>query len=305
MSGRRLSLHAHDRDTLTPAARALSRYSGRGASSSASDKIRVSACGLLPVLGEKVAARRMRGILVILGLTLLPVAPSLADDPANQLTLADLAAYRLALSGKATAPDARSADPPIAVGFRDLWDRSDALKGRRVSVKGRVERIFRQGPVGQFPALVQAWAFSRSGDPFCLVYPDPAGKSPGSDGGAPGPPLGEDIQFTGTFLKVVEYPATDGPRLAPMIVGDKPVAPARPEPSTRRPSEDGPEVSKGSWLAADWLFGLLAVLAVSGVIAARHLRPLKPTKRSVETDPPLEFIASRPGSDSGGPHAAN
>src|SRR5438045_2123290 len=69
----------------------------------------------------------------------------------DQWSLADLAGYRAALTGRATADDARPSDPPAPVRFRDLWERPGAFQGRRVSIRGRVERIFRQGPVGSFP----------------------------------------------------------------------------------------------------------------------------------------------------------
>ncbi len=165
-------------------------------------------------------------------------------DQDDELNLADLTAYRAALSGKATADSARASDPPARAGFRDLWARSDAHRGRRVTVQGRVERIFRQGPVGSFPSLIQVWVYSPAGDPFCLVFPRPAGPTtPGSEPehraasqavnrqaadahvtppAIPG--LGQTVEFTGTFLKMVRYTAGDGPRLAPLIVGDRAVA---------------------------------------------------------------------------------
>ena len=98
---------------------------------------------------------------------------SFADDtePTHQLSLADLAKYRAALAGKATADDAKSSDTPARVSFKDLWNRPDALRGRRVILEGRVQRIFRQGPVGSFPALAEIWIASPAGDPFCLVVP--------------------------------------------------------------------------------------------------------------------------------------
>src|SRR5262249_55378889 len=107
----------------------------------------------------------------------------------DRLGLTDLAAYRAALSGKATADDARPSDPPVPVGFRDLWERPEAYRGRRVTIRGRLERTFRQGAVGTFPPLVEAWIFSTSGDPFCVVFPRPetpvggesaSGSTPGS-----------------------------------------------------------------------------------------------------------------------------
>ena len=81
--------------------------------------------------------------------------------------------------------------------FKDLWNRPDAFRGRRVTVEGRVQRIFRQGPVGSFPALAEIWIASPAGDPFCLVVPQAAGV----------PKLGQTVRFTGTFLKMVRYAA--------------------------------------------------------------------------------------------------
>src|SRR5205085_8897213 len=86
--------------------------------------------------------------------------------------------YRAALSGKPTADDARPSDAPVPVQFRDLWDHPGAYQGRRVTVRGRVERVFRQGPIGSFPALVEAWIFSKAGDPFCVVFPLPGAAIP-------------------------------------------------------------------------------------------------------------------------------
>src|SRR5262249_20647678 len=147
---------------------------------------------------------------------------------------ADLAGYRAALSGRATADDARPSDPPSPVHFRDLWERREAYQGRRVTVRSRVARVFRQGPIGSFPHLAQARSFSPSGDQFCTASPLPggsgvighapvaaqaAGKSPGGPSPAV-PDLGREVRFTGTFLKMVRYAAADGARLAPLIVGD-------------------------------------------------------------------------------------
>jgi hypothetical protein len=255
-----------------------------------------------------------------------------ADEPdpgrEDQLSLADLAAYRAALSGKATADDARPSDPPARVGFRDLWDHPDAYRGRRVTVHGRVARIFRQGPVGSFPPLLQVWIFSTAGNPFNLVFPRPAdeaGSGPtivasssteGDRGpeARPGPTAipgpGRTVRFTGTFLKMVRYAAGDGERLAPLIVGDRPPVPAPAEPA--RPG-NGP--SKGGAKGAEdpggagldhrggspsnwWLCLMLAVVA-AGLLARQHLRgaPLRSRSAMRErlrdataADPPLHFV---------------
>jgi hypothetical protein len=223
-------------------------------------------------------------VLAALGLS-TPGRSSRAEDPDanaarpgsedNRLSLADLAGYRAALSGRATADDARPTDRPAAVGFRELWERPDAFRGRRVAVRGRVERIFRQGPVGGFPPLAEVWILSTAGDPFCAVFPlagtsnggDPGhvrasrppaadhardaratGRGPdfqdvdnlgraASDTQPPGPELGRTVRFTGTFLKMVGYAARDGTRLAPLIVGDRP---PRPEPAAAPGGKSAP-----------------------------------------------------------------
>ena len=235
------------------------------------------------------------------------------SDRDDELNLADLTAYRAALSGKATADDARSSDPSARVGFRELWQRSDAHRGRRVTVEGRVARIFRQGPVGSFPPLIQVWAYSPAGDPFCLVFPRPTGPTtPGPDpeprAASPQvnrpaedahptptaiPVLGQTVQFTGTFLKMVRYAAGDGPRLAPLIVGDGPPAPAAraqgnrlspmptpPVPLPPRPRSSAPSGARApgcgpdrwAWSPTSWGLGLTLAAVAAGILAWQHLR---------------------------------
>ena len=178
-------------------------------------------------------------------LAICPAATATQDsDGDNRIELADLAAYRAALSGRATADDARPSVPPTRVGFRDLWGHPESHRGRRVTVSGRLERSFRQGAVGSFPPLTESWIFTASGDPMCIVYPRPEEPRHGGEGGSlpvttadpprrpnapagtPGP--GRMVRFTGTFLKIVRYTAGDGERLAPLIVGEKLPEPEKP-----------------------------------------------------------------------------
>jgi hypothetical protein len=232
-----------------------------------------------------------------------------ADDSeiGQQLGLADLAGYRAALSGKATADDARSDDPPARVTFRDLWDRDQAFRGRRVTIEGRVARIFRQGPVGSFPPLAEVWVTSPAGDPFCVVFPQPATASVDDlKGGPPAhaektsgnavsvasmPALGRKVRFTGTFLKKVSYAAGDGARLAPLVVGDWPpvgVLPSEaahksdrrtaPTGTSPRPSDLGNSPSLASPSLLRWVLG--AVVAALATLAAwavsRRFLPAEP-----------------------------
>jgi hypothetical protein len=240
------------------------------------------------------------------------------DDPetSHQLSLTDLAGYAAALSGKPTAEGARQTDPPVRVKFKDLWNRPDRFRGRRVTVEGRVMRIFRQGPLGTFPALAEVWITSPAGDPFCVVFPQ--GGSNGQTETGPGDPAsiraeeakdeqmdrgmpaqGRVVQFTGTFLKMVRYAGADTNRLAPLIVGDeRPVLiPADRIESNKdgallRATDDGDAAIKLIY----WALGLAAAGLVAVGLARRHLHgPIASSRRRMKSadlspDPPLEFI---------------
>lgn len=244
-------------------------------------------------------------------LATLPAAAAAQDvgrdsDGDDQVGLADLAAYRAALSGRATADDARPSSPPARVGFRDLWEHPESYRGRRVTVIGRLERSFRQGAVGSFPPLVESWIFTPSGDPMCIVYPRPedprqggrGGRSPvaaadplrrpDASAGKPGP--GRMVRFTGTFLKTVRYAAGDGERLAPLIVGDKQPEPRRSGDAANEPT--GAATATGeilravgggdhgrsadnerrSWTAGRSALGLGLAALAAVVIAVQHVR---------------------------------
>ena len=254
-------------------------------------------------------------------------ASSLDDNPqtSHQLTLADLAAYRAALSGKPTADDARLSDPSAQVKFKDIWNRPDVFRGRRITIQGRVARIFRQGSIGSFPSLAEVWITSPAGDPFCVVFPQPRSNDDAATGlqvEASGtalaleekhrdagqvvaiPELGRTVRFTGTFLKMVGYAGGDGTRLAPLVVGDRLPTTVDPKPaagdsSSKEADLDGTGGNRRFSMAlgpAYWAIGLV-VLAFAAVILARwHFRvparltaARRPSSPSI-ADPPLEFI---------------
>ena len=253
-----------------------------------------------------------------------------ADDdaePTRQIGLADLPAYRTALSGKPTADDARPSDPPLQASFRDLWNRPAAFQGRRVIVEGRVERIFRQGPVGSFPPLAEIWITAPAGDPYCLIVPQGTGtdttpavsplpaqskaREPQADTrpGSPPPRLAEPgtvVRFTGTYLKMVRYTAGDGARLAPLIVGNLPPIPAQEAAraggeGARRDPANPPLGARLAESLSTWLLtAVLAILAASLVgwrvlhgFAHRQRRRKQHARQrraAAVADPPLEFI---------------
>lgn len=249
------------------------------------------------------------------------------EQDQNRLGLADLAAYRAALAGRATGDRARSSDPPVQVGFRELWNSPEVYRGRRVTVRGRVERTFRQGAVGSFPPLVEGWVFTSSGDPLCVVYPRSGEGETDREAGAgtkaargaahalDDRAAGQSVEFTGTFLKMVRYAAGDGDRLAPLIVGDHPpalvaTAASAEDRSARAAGRDnvlravggelaGQNGARLGWSRSSWILGLTMAAVAVAIIAAQHLRGAGLRDRAAAKarggaratpDLPLEFI---------------
>ena len=144
----RVRLVADDRLRYEPAARIIATCSAAGITS-----VRLAQPGAIPALrglppgpGAGGGAAMRRGL--VTGWSWLAVlllahggwsgrAQSGSDDLETRLGLADLAAYRAALSGKATADDAHASGPMRPVTFHDLWDHPETWRGRRVQVRGR------------------------------------------------------------------------------------------------------------------------------------------------------------------------
>ena len=196
--------------------------------------------------------------------------------------------------------------------FRDLWDHPETWSGRRVQVEGRVVRVFRQGAVGSFPPLVEAWLATPAGDLFCVEFPRDESPERKDEAFEPSRP----VTFTGTFLKTIRYSAGDQARLAPLIVGDRPPAPlenvsaAEPEAASALrghgcQSHDGPDADRSldAWSPAARGLALVLGLTAAVVLAWRHLRGRMPARRSgprqvssdeALADPPLEFVETEP-----------
>jgi hypothetical protein len=197
---------------------------------------------------------------------------ALGDD--SGLALSDLAPYRAALEGKPS-------EAAIRVGFRDLWVDPERYKGHRVAVEGNVARRFRQAAYGTFPPLIELWATSQAGDPFCLVYPDS-----GTGAGRAEPPLGSTVHFEGTFLRSLRYQGADTARLAPLIVGERGPVLVSPPPRSGRTEVLRPFQGERLWL--DTVLAVLAGVVVWMVLARQHLRrPIRPRNG---LDPPPEFL---------------
>ena len=195
------------------------------------------------------------------------------SDPSKSLTITDLAAYHAALQPS----QATKGQPVPKVSFRDLWAHPESFRGKLVRVEGRLARRFRQGKVGEFPPLVENWIFSESGDPLCVVHPDPGAKATEL------PKLGEGVGFQGTYLRTISYQGGDVARLAPLIVGSVP-----PSVST---GVAGSRTSRFRDWSVDWPVGLAVAAVVALVIGRQHLKGAAmsiPTRQRLEPAP--EFV---------------
>jgi hypothetical protein len=220
-----------------------------------------------------------------LGLALFAFTTALSAGE-SVLTVADLAAYRAALSDKGS-----TTEPPVAVDFPALWAHPEKYKEHRVQVQGRIVRRFRQGSFGAFPPLEEAWLSSPAGNPFCVVFPAAAADPTARAKTRKSTPT-DQVTFAGTFLKLIEYKGGDGPRLAPLIVGPAPPAlvadqGARPTSAVVRPST-----------RLDGTIALAAALLVALVLVVQHAR--RPLRRPLNLDaavepPPLFDDAPAPG----------
>lgn len=211
---------------------------------------------------------RMSQHVRLLACLLLGLANASTQGDDSPLALTDLADYRRALVARG------SERAPALIRFRELWDHATKYEGTRVQVEGRIVRRFRQGAYGTFPPLVEAWAVTPSGDPFCWVYPAPRDDTTAPSGQ-------ENVRFVGTYLKRIRYQGADVERLAPLIVGPRP--PSFPRRVAR------PAVVRSRNAVNDWVLGLACAAVVVAVIAWQALRRPVSRPSSLEWGPAPQF----------------
>ena len=180
------------------------------------------------------------------------------------LSLAEMPLYKAAL-------ESRDPAPPFAVKFRELWDRPNEYRGRRVRIEGQIARQFHAPPAGELPARVELWLATASNDVICVVFPH------GSPRAAEFP---KDLRVAaeGTSFGLVRYLGGDVPRLAPLIVGSgDPVPISYPDAAS----------ATTSWRDVDWIVALVAAAIVTMLLARLHLR--RPARSRIELGPAVEF----------------
>ncbi|HWE40447.1 MAG TPA: hypothetical protein VG406_28120 [Isosphaeraceae bacterium] len=204
----------------------------------------------------------------------LAVLAMVGDDAG--ISLPEIPAYKAAL-------EADPAATAVAVAFRDLWQRPEEFRGRRVRVEGTVTRRFRAPASGRLPPRVEVWITAASGDLICLVHPDVRA--------GPEPAAGTSVRFAGTFLKRVSYQGGDVARLAPLIVG--PGAPVA--------IDSGPVgAGRQGRATLDWAVGAVLAAGVLLFLGRQHLGRPAPRRADRDLGARPEFLDDRPGGGPGG-----
>jgi hypothetical protein len=152
--------------------------------------------------------------------------------------------------------------------FRELWDNSAGMRGRRVAISGRVVAAFRAPAAGRLPPRRELW-LQVGQNLVCGVAPDQESEIA----------VGVSARIEGTSLGLLRYQSRQGLRQAPLIVG----------PTVRFISQ-GPHREPGSpWDATN---GLVALL-LGGVVVVGLCRAFtrKPRLRFGRSEPDVEFLS--------------
>ncbi len=231
---------------------------------------------------DRYGARRASPWILILA----TVPACFAQDRTGPLDLTDLPALRAALEDRPVSV------PPVIASFHDLWDDPKAFMGRPVIVEGRVVRLFHQGPVGEFPAMVEIWLATPAGDVLCATCPE---HTPTDPNDTPIPKIGQQVEFIGTCFRKIAYSARDGSRLAPLVVGSRAprVFQDHPPDLATDDSSRFPSVwtSRGFWVVL--MISVVACLAAWWRQKAAWSSRKFGIRRDIEPDPPIEFVEGR------------
>ena len=145
------------------------------------------------------------------------------------------------------------------------------------AVEGRARPALVRQARAVFPAG-RAVAGDRPGGLMVVVHPAGDDVRPGST-----------VRFRGTFLRIVRYPATDGDRLAPLVVGS-----GRPRiVAGVAPDGGGVPTSGGPGGRLDWLIGVVLAAFVVVVLGVQHL---KRRPRPDFAGPPPTFVSDEESS---------
>lgn len=148
--------------------------------------------------------------------------------------------------------------------FMHLWEEPAKYRGQLIKLKGRLRRLIRFDPTQLaakegVPNIYEGWLYADGNytNPFCILASE---VGPGLQ---PGQKIDREVIYTGYFFKKYRYPAGDGTRDAPLLIGRSiELADQAPEPV--------PSLLGSVYLPA--IFGLLGVALVIALVLAWRLR---------------------------------
>lgn len=171
--------------------------------------------------------------------------------------------YLLVQSRKLGAADLR-AQARTDLTFVHLWEEPAKYRGQLITLRGRLRRLVRYDPTPLaakqgVPDLYEGWLYADGNfsNPFCILASE---IEPGLQ---PGQKMDREVTFTGYFFKKYRYPAGDGWRDAPLLIG-------RSIELTREAAEPVPALIGSMYVPA--IFGVLGVTIVVVLAVVWRLR---------------------------------
>lgn len=166
--------------------------------------------------------------------------------------------------------------------FVHLWEEPAKYRGQLVLLKGRLRRLLRLDPTPLaakegVPNIYEGWLYADGNftNPFCILASE---IGPGLQ---PGQKIDREVIFAGYFFKRYRYPAGDGWRDAPLLIG-------RSIELTQEAPEPVP-----SLLGSVYLPAIFAILGVTLILALGLAWRLRSSDRKVRER--LEQIRNEQG----------
>ena len=172
--------------------------------------------------------------------------------------------YLLVQSRKLSAAEFCESDARTDLTFVHLWEEPAKYRGQLITLRGRLRRLVRYDPTPLaakegVPDLYEGWLYADGNysNPFCILASE---IGPGLQ---PGQKIDREVTFSGYFFKKYRYPAGDGWRDAPLLIG-------RSIELTKEASEPVPALLGSVYLPV--IFGILGVTLVVALGVAWRLR---------------------------------
>jgi hypothetical protein len=171
--------------------------------------------------------------------------------------------YLLVHARKFSAADLRK-EARADLTFVHLWEEPAKYRGELITLKGHLRRLLRLDPTPLaakegVPAIYEGWLYADGNytNPYCILA------SEIGSGLQPGQKIDREVTYAGYFFKRYRYPAGDGWRDAPLLIG-RSIEPAQ------EAAEPVPSLIGSVYLPV--IFGILGVTVLLALGLAWRLR---------------------------------